>query len=75
MPVVAIAVAWVWLGEVPSLISIAGGALALTGVAVTNRMRALPAAPLDAAGEGSPARPAGELAGDVAHRGDARAAA
>jgi drug/metabolite transporter (DMT)-like permease len=37
VPVVAIGVAWVWLGEVPSPISLLGGAVALAGVAVTNR--------------------------------------
>jgi terminal-alkyne amino-acid exporter len=36
VPVVAIGVAWVWLGEVPSLASLLGGAIALAGVAVTN---------------------------------------
>src|SRR5918996_5733805 len=63
VPAVAILVAWAWLGEVPSIVSIAGGAVALTGVAVTNRLRA---APLDGAGEGAATGAAGELAGDVA---------
>ena len=36
VPVVAIAVAWVWLGEVPSPVALLGGAVALAGVAVTN---------------------------------------
>jgi drug/metabolite transporter (DMT)-like permease len=36
VPVVAIAVAWIWLGEVPTPVSLLGGAIALAGVAVTN---------------------------------------
>ena len=36
MPLVTLVVAWVWLGEIPSLLSIFGGALALTGVAIVN---------------------------------------
>jgi drug/metabolite transporter (DMT)-like permease len=36
VPVVAILVALAWLGELPSAASIAGGAIALTGVAITS---------------------------------------
>lgn len=35
-PVLAIAVAWVWIGEVPHMISLLGGSLATIGVVVTS---------------------------------------
>jgi len=36
VPVLAIAIAWVWLGEVPRLISLLGGTMALAGVVIVN---------------------------------------
>lgn len=58
VPAVAIAVSWVWLGDVPSDLQLAGGAIALAGVIVANtttrsRGRALASAGV---GRGEPAR-------------------
>jgi drug/metabolite transporter (DMT)-like permease len=36
MPAIALSLAWLWLGEVPTLLTLAGGALALAGVVVLN---------------------------------------
>jgi drug/metabolite transporter (DMT)-like permease len=36
MPMVSVAIAWLWLGEVPTMISLIGGLVALAGVIVVN---------------------------------------
>jgi drug/metabolite transporter (DMT)-like permease len=39
VPVVAALVAWLWLGEAPAALAVAGGAIAIAGVALTARAR------------------------------------
>jgi drug/metabolite transporter (DMT)-like permease len=39
VPALAIATAWVWMREVPSLLSLVGGTIALAGVVIVNRSR------------------------------------
>jgi len=35
-PVLAIAIAWLWIGEIPTILSLMGGAITLAGVVLTN---------------------------------------
>jgi drug/metabolite transporter (DMT)-like permease len=45
VPVVAIALAFAWLGEVPGAVELVGGAIAVGGVVLANRVRRRPPAP------------------------------
>ena len=38
IPVVAYLIAWVWLGEVPAVLSVVGGGVALSGVVIVNTL-------------------------------------
>jgi drug/metabolite transporter (DMT)-like permease len=37
VPVVALTIAWVWLGEIPSILALLGGVLVIAGVITVNR--------------------------------------
>ena len=62
VPVIAFTVAWIWLGETPTAVTLAGGGIALAGVALVTRAggrsRAASAAPSRPASPASAARPA-----------------
>jgi drug/metabolite transporter (DMT)-like permease len=53
MPVVTLAIGWLWLHEVPSALSLAGGALALAGVSIVNLWGRVTIVPELASGAGA----------------------
>lgn len=59
VPALVVAMSWLFLGEVPGLVTLAGGLLCLAGVAVSRGTgrRVPPAAPEPGAGQESPAGP------------------
>jgi drug/metabolite transporter (DMT)-like permease len=64
VPVVAFLVGWVWLGEAPTWLDVAGGLLALGGVAIVNTIGRAPSA--GTPGTATPARGTGGTAGGAA---------
>jgi drug/metabolite transporter (DMT)-like permease len=46
MPVASLGIAWIWLGEVPKLMTLVGGAVALAGVVLVNTLGKVPTAPV-----------------------------
>ena len=44
-PVIASFIAWLWLGEIPALLTILGGAVAILGVVLVQTKGSLKAAP------------------------------
>jgi drug/metabolite transporter (DMT)-like permease len=67
VPVVAFSAGWLWLGEKPAPMALAGGAIALAGVAVVTRaITAPPAAARTRAASAAPSLPASPAG--AAHR-------
>jgi drug/metabolite transporter (DMT)-like permease len=54
IPVLAIGIAWLWLGEVPGLLSFAGGAVALAGVLMVNLWGKTASAPVPVSSAAEP---------------------
>jgi drug/metabolite transporter (DMT)-like permease len=69
VPVAAIAISFVWLGDAPSLLTLAGGAIVLAGVVVANTSRRIGADALAAADRrgGHP-----QFGGELLERGQGR---
>src|SRR3954466_9454386 len=47
VPVFAVFIAWLWLGEVPAPLAVAGGTMVIAGVILVNTSKSPPAAPAE----------------------------
>ena len=47
VPVFAVIIAWAWLGELPTLLALGGGALVIPGVVQENASKAKPVGPAE----------------------------
>ena len=47
IPMLAVLIAWLWLGEVPSQVALAGGAMVIAGVVLVNSGKSKPRAAVE----------------------------